>query len=690
MDEIKPESSQTVKSFLENLPNFLPKELLELNFGDSSTVASTLSQEGEACLRRGEVTEALNLFDQANKLDPDRAFLYYKQAMALYQYGKEKGNEKNLLLVNKKLKVATAIDSGQFDVWFLWGSALCLLGKTFQEKHFFLEADEKLKKALSLSSNQESKILADLHWTLATVTSRLAQFSNEPMDWQIATEHYQKAISFCDNFPSEFWDDYGKACLHISEFINDIRLCVKAIHFFKHSLSKCTTSFHLGWRHLSKALAHLYDYTHDEDHFTQANECFHAALQTRPDDHNLLLDHAYFLLSSGRKTKDSKRLKWAIENCHKAYALQLSSARALTLWGEALALLGEYGDRLDLLLEGQNKISQALDIGPDELSITYSHGQCLNSLGRYYNDIDYHYQAIEKFQEGLSRDRTLHTHWHAIAMSYYSVGFNLQDEEFLEKALLFFSKALELKRNDSYYLFDYALCLSRLGEVSNNQRWLELAIEQFERALSIQKNAIYQHPDWLFHFARTLDLYGDFFDDDKYYKKAIELLVHVLMIDPDFTNVHYQMGLSFSHLGELSGEIENFYKALHYFKLAAKHDDDNDVILLDQGITLINISQYTTDLVEAETSLRDAEVKLTQAAKAGNLTAYYQLACLYSLLGQYPVAMKFIEKAEGFDALPSLEEIQEDEWLDGLKNTLEWREFLLKLEKRTHHHEEEN
>jgi len=50
--------------------------------------------------------------------------------------------------------------------------------------------------------------------------------------------------------------------------------------------------------------------------------------------------------------------------------------------------------------------------------------------------------------------------------------------------------------------------------------------------------------------------------------------------------------------------------------------------------------------------------------------------------------MRFLLKADSFEALPTLDEIQADEWLEGLRNTSEGREFLLTLEKRPHYQEE--
>jgi hypothetical protein len=62
--------------------------------------------------------------------------------------------------------------------------------------------------------------------------------------------------------------------------------------------------------------------------------------------------------------------------------------------------------------------------------------------------------------------------------------------------------------------------------------------------------------------------------------------------------------------------------------------------------------------------------------------AYYQLACLCSLTGRHEEGIYFLTKADDFDALPSLEEIVEDEWLDPLRETLACQEFLREIEKR--------
>ncbi|MEN9654944.1 MAG: hypothetical protein RL235_1056, partial [Chlamydiota bacterium] len=60
--------------------------------------------------------------------------------------------------------------------------------------------------------------------------------------------------------------------------------------------------------------------------------------------------------------------------------------------------------------------------------------------------------------------------------------------------------------------------------------------------------------------------------------------------------------------------------------------------------------------------------------------AYYQLACLYSILGRTDEAMSFIYKALDARALPPMEEFMDDEWLDNLRLTEPFNRFVQALE----------
>ena len=680
MEDRLPDSSEKTKNFLKNLPIPLPKHFYELDFTDTTEMANTLTSEAESCLRNNDELQAFKLFDQAIKVGGEHAELLYRQAKSLFEYGVKSKQANILRHASKKLKRATLNEANLFDVWLLWAKTLFELGELTCEKTFYLDAEKRIYTAQGLSDNLPSGAVSELFSQLAYIQSKLAHFSKEAVDWQIAIEHYQKAASTCESLSAYFWENYGKACLTLSRCINDVRLCVKGIYFFKHALTKEPTSASQILLYIAKGLEHLYQYTHELDHHDQTCEYFEKAIQAEPTNTSLYIDYTTFLIKTARKTRDKKKLKTAITECRKCYDIDPTHGKILGLWGESLSLLGEFSDRLDLILEGLNKIEEAYDLSGIDCTLSYNHGQSLNSLAKYYNDIEYRYQAIERFQEGLSQDRSLDHHWYAIAENYHIIGCADQDEQSLGKALRFYLKAYEICPNNTYYTFAIAKCLSNIGEITDDPQKLEQAVFQFTSVLCLQKNAIYLHPEWLFEYARTLDLLGYYNEEDHYYTKALELLAHIMLISPDYKGLKYQMAICFSHLGELNGDIDNFYKALHYFKVAQKQDDDNDMILVDIGVTHINISQTTTNPVELETSLADAEYKLIQAAKAGNIASYYQLGCLFSLKKQYPMSLHFLEKAKRSHAMPPLEEILEDEWLDNLIGTQEGKDFLTSLE----------
>lgn len=676
------------KSIIEHQPTqcVYENDAIPLPLQQPTYQALLALNDGEMRLLKGDFLLGLELFESARKLDPENPHVYFRQALAFFEYGSEKGKEKALLLCSKKLKMALSLGLESFDLWHLWGKTLSLLGLAHRENHYFLEASEKYRKALSLSENQPSDIMTDLHWDYGVVWTHIAYHSGEALDLHFAMESFQKASSISSTLPSEFWIDFGTACLELATRINDIRLYVKAINCFKHAISTASASCYQGWMQLASALQQLYSQTHDEDHFSQANECFSAAAQLAPQEIKLWLQWAQFLCESGRRNQDIKRLRSCIEKCHRVHALTPDLALTLAIWGEALAALGDLTERLDLIYEAQNKISEAVQLDKNDPDVWYSYGMCLNSFGKYFNDYDYYYQAIEKFQCGISMDRTYHRHWHAIANCYSTIGLLEGDIEALERSCRFYTKAIDLS-SSTFYVLDYAMALARLGEMTHDQQWLEHALVQFEQALNLQKNAAYIHPDWLFHYACTLDMLGDFHEEESYYTKAIEIFSHVLMIDPDFPPVHHRLALAFSHLGEFSGEIDHFYRAVHHFRLGTKHDEENDHTILDWGITLINIAHRAQDSSEADQCYREAEHKLSQSAKLGNVGAFYHLGCLYSLLGQYEKAMRFLEKADTFEALPPIEELLEDDWLDGVKETPLFRDFLSQLENRPYLHD---
>ncbi len=648
--------------------------------------ASSLHAQGERALLKGDLKNGLELFERAIQLDPNNPKILYQQGLALFDFGCEEGREKTMRLASRRLKLASQLQPDDFNIWQAWGSVLTSLGWTYSEHHYFLEARDKFTHAIYLSESQSRDTLSELHWDLGSVLMEIAEHSGEAVDMHLAIEAFQKANAYQEKLPANFWHDYGSACIAFAVQINDMSFYAKAISCFKEAVAQDGNA-HENWLSLGQALQKLYLVTHEEDHFAQANDCMAKAAELQPQEKEVWLDWARFLCNSSKRVADVKRVQMCIEKCTRAHVLDPDDEMVQGVWSEALALLGSYTENLDLIHDAHNKIAEIAEAESDSPEIWYSYGICQQALGQYFNDFDYYYQAIEKFQLGLSIDRTCHQHWHAIAWTYSLLGDLESNPEDLELSLRFFRKAIDLNPS-TYYLFDYSVALAKLGEVMHEQSWLEEAVVQFERLLHLQKNAAYLHPDWLFHYACTLDALGDFYEEESYYLRSVEIFSHVLMVDPDFPHIHHRIAIALNHLGELTDEIEYFYRSVHHFRLAAKNDEENDLITIDWATALINTAQLVHDSSERDQLFRDAEHKLLLAMRLGNVHTYYHLACLHSMTGLYEKGMRFLHKAWKSGALPEVDDLLQDDWLEDLRETSSFHEFIMAIEHRRDYQQE--
>ncbi|GAB4188786.1 MAG: hypothetical protein Tsb0015_09080 [Simkaniaceae bacterium] len=640
-------------------------------------LAESFLKRGETLLLQGDMS-GLQLFDVAEKLDPANPELLCQMGLSLFEMATEEDNKKILKQASRYFKKSSKLNTFSCDLWQVWGNTLYQLGKIDGEPHYFIEAKRKYQKAIDFSQNEEPDVLAHLYWDYAAVWMKIAKSSGEAFDLQKALESFETAASHLKQLPAEFWIEFGHCCLQLGKRINDLRLYLKAFNCYKNAISISISSFD-GWISLANALKQLYEHTHDEDHFTGANECFSTAAQLKPRHLELFTSWADMLVSSGTRLKDSKRLQGAVEKCQKIHQYHPGHDKILGIWSEALAQLGLLKDRAPLLFEAQNKISLVIETAEDKIDLWHSYGCVLMAFAKYFNDLDFYYQAIEKFQAGLSMDRTDHKLWHKLAVANTEAAIIENDPEIFERAVKFYKLALYHQSYSSYH-FDFAYHLEKYSELTGDQQILQQALYHFEQAINQQKNAIYHHPDWLFHYALALDHMGDFTDEDTYYMKASEILLHVLTVDPEYPDIHYRLALVFAHLGELTSDIHSFERALHHFRIAYGRDEENDTVILDWGLTLLNFSSIYSNPHEVEDLYKDAENKIIAAAKLGNVHAYYHLACLYSLMGKIRRAASFLEKAKVYEALPSIDDLMHDEWLENLRDTDFFKNFIAHLE----------
>jgi tetratricopeptide (TPR) repeat protein len=148
---------------------------------------------------------------------------------------------------------------------------------------------------------------------------------------------------------------------------------------------------------------------------------------------------------------------------------------------------------------------------------------------------------------------------------------------------------------------------------------------------------------------------------------------------PTELHIRYHLGLALSHLGELTLNADCLTQAVELLESVAKIEQEDENVFCDLGYALLNLSELIFDSrhpEEGETKRREAEKALIRAAELGSGDACYHLACLYSLSGFYEASMHYLKKTEEAGQLPSKEDMEHDEWLEGVRSTEAFQDFL--------------
>ncbi|MGH2612997.1 MAG: TPR end-of-group domain-containing protein [Rhabdochlamydiaceae bacterium] len=642
--------------------------------------ATILQEEGEKALLQGD-GKGLDLLEKAAQLDPSSPRLFFRQGLALFEYGSHQNCVATLRKGVLKFNQATSLNPKFSEAWHAGANTQMLIASLTGKCEELIKAKNKIEQAILLSEN---KLAFEVYWDGALIYQKLADVSGEIDDLYTAIAYFEKSVGYGEIMPHEFWDNFGQAYATLSERLQDIRPVIKSITCYKQAITLSLSNFE-GWIGLGRSLKKLYQISHENDYYLQACDCFAAASQLKPELSEIWLENIEFMIESSRRKKESAKLRAAIEKCEQAATLFTPSLYLQSYWAEALALLGDWTNQIELIQEAERKINHVLELSrerpeKDNPLLINQYGKCLYSFARYYRDLDLYYQTIEEFQTSISIDRTQLTCWTWMGMTYAKIYECIDDMGSLEKALYFYNKALQIKNNPHFY-YEIATLLIQLGEVNSNSESIDQAIHYLEYLLQAYTSIAFEHPEWFYQYGLALNIQGDIKDDPSLHRKALEAFVNVLMFNPSHPKIHHRIGIVYRHLGELLGEIDYFYRSLHHFTLASRHQQEDEALLIDWGLTWIHLAQSATDSLMEENSFREAEQKLMQAARLGSQLVYYQLACLYSEQGSLDLSIAYLHKSHAAKNLPPIEEIMDDDWLEEVRLSPRFQEFLALLNK---------
>lgn len=663
-----------------------PASWLTITEEERELLALLLVKQGEQQLTNGE-NKAIETFALASRAAPFSASVYFQQALALsYQQ-----TITSLLASSAALDKATQLDPNFIAAWYGWGCVLVDIGTMNSDTTSFYQAHDKFSKADQLAQSNESQRPEGFFWQWGICWHRLGKISGEAVDYFKALEKFQIGATKESNLNSLFCIDYGNVLVEIAFLLDRKELLFDAVAQYKKSIEFSPAEME-PWVNLACTYLNLYEIYEQEEYFFEANEYFEHAT-TIDENHSLTwLKWAELCAYAGKKTKDLNYLQASFIKYEKAHQCEPDNAYVLARWGEVQMLASSHTDNLEYLRDAETKISKALELEPENAAFWYISAMCCSDLGSYFNDTAYFKQAIERFHRSLAIDEAHSSVHHGLAQVYYTLGEMSENIDYIENSFYHFNRALELTEGSASQCWnDWGVALMKLGEITNEKKYIESAVEKFEKAIGNKFNEA--HPDkdieleWLYNFGCAMDFLGDFHDDALYYERAIQILTHVVNVDPEYTHARYNLALSLSHLGELNSDVDCFLKATEHFQILLNHDIEDEYAWNDWGLTLTHLAVLTYDDTHPEFSrdyFEQAERKFLHSISLGNIHALYNIACLYALTKNMPAAMHYLERADLSNGLPPTEDVMHDEWLDNMRHHAPFRAFIAHLLNKSH------
>lgn len=644
-------------------------------------LARLFIMEGAHRLAQGN-QQALESFENANRIAANSPEILYQQGAVLSSY---RENIRCLTLAYQALSNALQQDSSLFKGWYLRSQILMDIGFFEDEASYFVEAHQNFEKAQALLEPEENQIFhREFFWKWGMCLASLGKVSGEPLDFYLSIEKYRHAYEAgCQE--TGFFNDFGHSLVDLGSLLEKVEYFVEALVLFNRAVRQEPQSFD-GWYNQACCIQSLAEFKPYDKLLEQANYSFNRAVEINPDCSQLWLKWGQLDVTIGKLKRDQQKLEASLLKFARAYELEPGHPQILNSWAESELYLGTQEERLDFIQSARIKILNSLEIQPEDPNAWYLYGSCLTELGNYFNDEDYYNQAIEKFQYGLSLTRYHPLLWYGLVLAHSALGELTEQQALFEKAVRYCSRVVEYGgRGFPQFWNDWGVALLKLAEMTQQISYVEMAIEKFECAIKQPIQNIEGEEidlEWIYNYGCALDFLGDLREDSQYFEKAVQVFSQILQLNPNYHLARYNLALALSHLGETMFDVEHYHRAIDHFQFLLEQDPENDMVHLDFGMSLTNLGLLIHDVHHPEYSqslYQQAENHFMQAAALGNMQTYYQLAGLYSINGCYSQAMHYLERAQFCGTLPTIEDILHDEWLEGLRQTPSFREFIDEL-----------
>lgn len=630
-------------------------------------------------LSRGE-NGVMESFHLAERLLPEDAEVYFGQGCWWLHYGNEKGEEQPLVRACSCFEKAIERDPNHFKAWCSWGRALLNLGVSYDESHYFAEADLKYvtaEKFLPEKLEEQGAFYAE--WGFCW--SQSARHSGEAFDYRIAIEKFEKADNV-DFSQIDFWVEYGMAYRHLADLVGDPELMEESLPFLRRGAEEGEGRFEPLFC-LATTLTALFLEFGDDSYFEEADDCFSSLVEIEPEAADLWNEWAGLMLAGYRRDRNEEELEEAIEMLQRGANASLEDPDLAETHLRLRQFIAAELHNLEQMQEGKRYAERALELYPDLPALWCCYSMILYELGHYFGDISYYALGLDKLTCAFRLTDQDGELWFAQGRLLLARVMEAGEVGRLDQALRAFERAEAYGELTPDLYYDWGRALMKRAHHTHGQESLEAAIEKFETELELLAvNEEEAGCDTLFHYACALDALGAFSDDGEYYRQAVEIFSHIFTQFPEDFAVQFHLAQALWHLGKVCGDVEALEWACSILSsMVTERPDDGMAWELWGSILLTQANLVADPSREEEVGglLQEAERHLIRALELGCHPASYELGRLYSQMELFEQAVESLRWSANKGVLPPVSDLMADPWFAPLRDQAIFRDFLNQL-----------
>lgn len=660
--------------------------------GDCAKLKSTVEKEAARHSVPPDQEETRPYFELATKLCPLSSDIYLLQAKAYFEQGVKKNHNAFFARALQLASKARRCDKESLAAHFVTAEILLqLMQKTHRPSYLsqFLKNQERLE-TLALDRDKRAQLseLWGHYW------KESFYHSEEPSDIEKAQKWYQKAISFGQ-----------RKYLHLELAKLWVTLCAKTTQasalvrarshlslfkqFEKPTCDQLKEVFFLEISIYEKiggspvAIMALAERIQKTERPLNFDGLFHYGCFLADVAWDLRSDYYYSCL----KTLYEESLQKEAERLSEDKSSSLLPL--ILIQSELLCLEGVLFEKASSLQQARALLVSHVDDPKQLLSIKESRfwqtkGRIELELGRFFDCEKELFEAQQSIQKALLIDSGSARVWHLFAKTYFCTGEIKDEATSVQKSVALFNQARCLGEYSPYFWHDWALSLLKLSEWDGDFQSVEDAIACFEKSIEMQRELRMSiDPDMLYLYGSAWDYLAEITDNPQGSEKAISILEEVVAIDPEHNDARYNLALSYLHKGQNSDDLTAIEKACRLFCELVHADHEDDYLWNELAVAMLHRAvlwkksgerplQVQSDFDEAKKALQRAI-----ALKCDH--GFYNLACAHALTGMTEEAFDALEKAIQCKVHPSASEVEEDEWLDSIRDKARFNELVSKI-----------